>query len=176
MIVLGLGLGAWVRARHEARELAEGRRLAGQVAELVSRARDAEPAAAARFLAEAAGLLEEVPDGRAGAAYATILAERAAVAVSMGGADPDSLAVAGQLLDEAWAVPGADGRLRARIARDRGAVAALAGDLDGARLWYGRADELEPGSPEVRARLRALGPPPGETEPAPQADEPPSRH
>ncbi|MBE0617170.1 MAG: hypothetical protein IH608_04495, partial [Proteobacteria bacterium] len=70
-------------------------------------------------------------------------------------ADPQAhLTRARGLLEQAWETEGLPDTLRARIARDRGAVEVLAGEAGAAQDWYGRARELAPNEPD--GRLEAL--------------------
>ena len=134
----------------------EAQRLAQSVGERVRRAREAasrgESARAVEELSEARAALERAHGGTAQAIYATVLVELATLRSSLHGDPRGAL----ELLERAWEVPGLPAALRARVARDAGALSVLAGDLGGARQWYARALELEPGDPEATSRLRAL--------------------
>ncbi len=152
----GLAVGAWVQTQRQQRAVMEAHRLAQRVGEQVRRAREAaargETARAAEELSAARHALERAHGGTAQAIYATVLVELAALRSSLHGDPRGALG----LLEQAWEVPDLPAPLRARIARDAGALSVLAGDLEGARQWYARALEVEPGDPEAASRLRAL--------------------
>lgn len=145
---LGLVLGAWIRSRVHERQLRAGRDLVRQVAELAGEAAEAESRGdsgiALESLERALELLRESRGGSDEPAYAALLVDLAAQVTLASPEDPERLREAGSLLETAWAVDRAPPALKARIARDRAALAILEGDLSAAESWYRRADEVSP--------------------------------
>jgi len=142
VLACALALGAWVRDEGAARRQREGERLAIQVAELASRARTVgDPATGAKLLEEARELLEGA--GAAGPSRAGLLVDLASLLVRS--PSGENLPLARALLEEAWATADLAAPLRARIARDRGAVELLAGEAETAQEWYERAAAPAPG-------------------------------
>ncbi len=156
VVAAGVLAGMWVGHRRSLRENEAARALADAVARRILEAREAaasgQPGRALRALEAARSLLEQAEGGTVRPVYASVLAELAAVHLSLGRDPAEALA----WLRTAWQVPGLSDRLRTRIARDAGAAAVLAGDLAAARRWYRRALDLSPGDPDVKARLEAL--------------------
>jgi len=156
VVAAGLAAGAWVQGRRQERAVMEAQRLAQTVGERVRRAREAaargENGRAVEELSEARAALEHASGGTAQAIYATVLVELATLRSSLHGDPRGAL----ELLEQAWEVPDLPAALRARVARDAGALSVLAADLEGARQWYARALEVEPGDPEAASRLRVL--------------------
>jgi hypothetical protein len=160
VLAAGLGAGAWVGAWRGEAERREGLRVAAQAADLLRRARsvgaEGGPRAGEALLAQAAGLLRASGGPGRDVPLASVLADLAAAQIGPTTDDPGRRASAARLLDEAWALQGLPPELRARIARDQGALRALEKDLAGAEGWYAEASRLLPADPRARARLELL--------------------
>lgn len=160
ILALGAGAGYWIRQTREAREVQAGERVAREVAQLVSRGRQAEAAGdlagAEASWAQAAEALERSGGTSHGPPYAVLLVDLASVRLRLRPGETAGVAEVRALLDRAWSAPGLPPELRNRIARDQGAAAVLAGDLTAAQRWYAEGGDASPGEPAAQERLEAL--------------------
>jgi tetratricopeptide (TPR) repeat protein len=149
-LALALISGAWVREREDVRRRDEGVRLGGLVEQLAEQAREAagegNAAGAAALLEQALALFPEL-----GGAPVALLLDLASLAVH---ADPEfGRDRARELLAVAWEREGLAEPLRARIAKDRGALELLAGDVAAAQEWYEEARVLDPSGEGARREV-----------------------
>lgn len=150
VLASALALGAWVQEREEGRRRHEGVRVARLAQHLAEQAREAanegNAAGAAALLEQALAPFPELEGAPAG-----LLLDLASLAVhadAEGGRDR-----ARELLAGAWEREGLAGPLRARIARDRGALELLAGDAAAAQEWYEKARALDPSGEDARGEV-----------------------
>lgn len=150
VLASALALGAWVQEREEVRRRHEGVRLARLTEHLAEQAREAandgNAAGAAALLEQALAPFPELEGAPAGLLLdlTSLLAHEDAE----GGRDR-----ARELLAGAWEREGLARPLRARIARDRGALELLAGDAAAAQEWYEKAQVLEPSAEDARGEV-----------------------
>ena len=160
VICIGWIANAWIQGEANARRVLEGERSALKAAEAVRRARALEAAGDHRNAAAqqdfAVSLLRGIGGATRGDAFASILLDLVSLKLSDGPESPSARAGARRLLDEAWQVAGTTAPLRARIARELGALEILSGRLNGAEGWYARAQDLDPSDTTAEERLRTL--------------------
>ena len=150
-------VGGWGRDRWAAIQREEGDKLVRTAAQLAQEAREAaDPGAAARSLAELSKQLGRIPGAKDRPEYAGFLTDLASLEAVQGAGDPAQRRRIRGLLDEAWQVEGLSARVRARIALDQGAMAALDGDLDAAETWYRSSLEADPSGNPAAERLETI--------------------
>jgi hypothetical protein len=154
-LAAAVAVGTGVRYELEARRQREGRAAVARAAQLTTDARRAEAAGdlegAVEDSRKALEILRATEGARDSVPYAAALVDLASRLARQGSAD--AVASAASLLDEAWALVGLPPALQGRIARDRGAVELLRGDLVAAQRWY---EDAQRAVDEPNPRLEAL--------------------